>query len=207
MTVHADAEAGQIPARVWEKIVPTADDRELMRTAVRLLARGESVTMNLIAGTAGLLEPDPDAIAVGADIERDSADRIVGWGLTLNQTPHRFIVEGREYYTWCALDALVFPAVVETAVQVESTCPVTGETVRLEIDPDTEEIAVDPPAAMVAYVDPKTVTHGRVRSTCCEPQRFLAGPEAGRRWRDSHPGMTVLPVVEAYAGSAYALDD
>jgi len=46
-----------------------------------------------------------------------------------------------------------------------------------------------------------------VRSTCCAPQRFLAGPEAGRRWRDSHPGMTVLPVVESYAGSACALDD
>lgn len=29
--------AGLIPARVWEKTVPTADDRELMRTAVRLL--------------------------------------------------------------------------------------------------------------------------------------------------------------------------
>lgn len=102
--MHADAEAGLIPARVWERILPTADVRELIRTAVRLLVRGESVTMNLIA-------------------------------------------------------------------------------------------------------DPKTVTHGQVRSTCCEPQRFHAGPEVGRRWRDSHPSMTVLPVVEAYAGSAYPLDD
>lgn len=42
--------------------------------------------------------------------EFDEEGNFVGFGLTLLPTPHRYEVDGRNFYTWCADDAIFFPA-------------------------------------------------------------------------------------------------
>lgn len=39
----------------------------------------------------------------------NTGGRIVGHELTLRETPHRFAVDGRQLFTWRALDTLIFP--------------------------------------------------------------------------------------------------
>jgi hypothetical protein len=47
-----------------------------------------------------------DSYSVRYDTEYDAHGRVVfGSGLTLRPNPHRFEVDGRTLYTWCALDA------------------------------------------------------------------------------------------------------
>lgn len=56
------------------------------------------------------------------DLETDVQGHIVGSGLTLRPTPHRFTIDGRQLYTWCALDTLIFPAVLGQVATVEAPC-------------------------------------------------------------------------------------
>ena len=50
----------------------------------------------------------------------------LGWELTLRPTPHGFNVDGKQLYTWCALDTLFFPAVIGRPARVESPCAATA---------------------------------------------------------------------------------
>ena len=86
--------------------------RNLMRAAVRLLSRGKPITLTELAAAAGVDVADLDNAPAGHDVEYDDEHRIVGWGLTLNPTPHTFVVDGRRLYTWCAADTLLFPAIL-----------------------------------------------------------------------------------------------
>ena len=86
--------------------------RNLMRTAIRLLSHGRPITITELAAAAGVDAADLANAPASQDIEYDDDRRIVGWGLTLNPTPHTFIVDGRRLYTWCAADTLLFPAIL-----------------------------------------------------------------------------------------------
>lgn len=83
----------------------------LQPVLLRLVAEGEPVAVADFAAAAGRPEPDVrTALADMPDTEFDEAGRVVGWGITQRRTPHRFDVNGRHLFTWCALDTLMFPA-------------------------------------------------------------------------------------------------
>jgi hypothetical protein len=87
------------------------------------------------------------------DTEYDEDGRVVGWRITLRETPHRFTVDGHQLFTWCALDTLMFPAIIGRPAQVSSPSPASGAEVRVEVEPD-RIVAVDPPDAVISIVTP-----------------------------------------------------
>jgi hypothetical protein len=125
---------------------------QLMCMAVRLLAGGEPITVAQLAAAAGISETDLEQAIAGWDIEHDEQHRIVGWGLTLNPTPHKFSVDGKRFYTWCAPDTLIFPAVIGRTAYVESPCPKTGTIIQLTVNPDTGITDLEPSTAVVSIV-------------------------------------------------------
>jgi alkylmercury lyase len=175
-----------------------ADGRRLMRTAVRLLARGEPVTTGEFAVAAGVDVTDLLDAPGGPDIEYDDEHRIVGWGLTLVPTPHTFVVDGRRLHTWCAADTLLFPAILGRPAQVESHCPTTDTVVRLTVDPHSGVTDLSPDSAVISIPAPEELDVARVRVSCCNPGRFFASAEAAEDWRAQYPTGTVLPVADAY---------
>ena len=173
--------------------------RLLMRTAVRLLALGEPVKISDLAAAAGVDVIDLIDAPAGPDIEFDDEHRIVGWGLTLVPTPHKFVVDGRRLYTWCAADTLMFPAIIGRRAQIESRCPTTTDTViRLTVDPDGGVTGLFPAAAVISLPDSGELDVARVRVSCCNPGRFFANAEAAKDWLAQYPTGTVLPVGDAY---------
>lgn len=85
-------------------------DPTMLVPLLRLLAAGEPVTVEALAAAVGLrLCKVTRRLAAVPDTEYDEQGRIVGQGLTLRPTRHRFTVAGQELYTWCALDTLIFP--------------------------------------------------------------------------------------------------
>jgi alkylmercury lyase len=79
----------------------------LYRELLRLLSRGEPVAIERLAAAAGYpADQVQRAVAGWSDTEYDQEDRIIGWGLTLRPTRHKFNVDGKQLYTWCALDTL-----------------------------------------------------------------------------------------------------
>lgn len=175
------------------------EQRELCLHLLRLLAQGRPVAPAELATKLLLpLQEITAALRQLSNIEVDREGNIVGSGLTLVPTPHRFQVNGQMLYTWCALDALVYPVMLQQVVQVESRCPVTGGTVRLTVTPEgIEDLA--PPDAVVSLVLPERAEVCRdVRGAFCYQVHFFNAPEAASVWLAQHPGAFLFSVDDAY---------
>jgi alkylmercury lyase len=168
----------------------------LVRPLQTLLVAGEPVTVAALAAEARRTEEEiREALATMQDTEYDAEGRIVGFGLTFNPTPHRYQTNGRTLFTWCALDTLVFPAVLGHTAQVTSPCRATGEPVRLTATPDGPT-NVEPATAVVSLVAPDAPSS--VRTSFCNQVHFFASAEAAKGWLTEHPDARVLPVADAF---------
>src|SRR5215217_9365702 len=109
---------------------------EIVPPTVDLLARGKPASPEEIAAISA---KSPEEVQTALDrfpsAEWDEQGRVVGLGLTLQLTPHRLEVEGRTLFAWCALDALLFPALLGRPASIESPCRGTGEPVHIEVTP------------------------------------------------------------------------
>lgn len=101
---------------------------------------------------------------------------------------------GEELYTWCALDTLIFPALLDRPAKVESASPVSGEPVRVNVDPTEGATSVDPPTAVVSLVNPEQITS--IRSSFCNQVHYFTSPRTPRL-AGRAPGAEVVPVAEA----------
>lgn len=168
----------------------------LLRPLLTLLAAGEPVTVDQLADRAGRTTDEiRKALADMPDTEYDTEGRIIGNGLTHNPTPHRYQTNDRTLYAWCAMDTLVFPAIIGHTAQVTSPCRATGEPVRLTVTPDGPT-SVEPATAVVSVVTPDASTS--VRASFCNQVHFFTSTDAAKDWLTEHPDATVLPVADAY---------
>ena len=135
---------------------------------LKLLALGDPVDVSDLAAATGRAgEEVRTALKAMGDTEYDGSGRIIGQGLTQRPTQHRFEVNGEQLYTWCALDTLVFPALLGRPARVESVSPASGEriVVAVNVDPATGVTRVEPASAVVSLVNPEQITS--IRSAFC----------------------------------------
>lgn len=59
---------------------------------------------------------------------------VAAGGLSLIPSRHRLLLNGRQLYTWCALDAVGIPAGLRADARVESRCAACGAPIWLEIE-------------------------------------------------------------------------
>ena len=178
-------------------LIGRAEGQELLPHAIRLLSRGEPVELNQLAAAA---ESSVDAVEAALDAqtsaERDDQGRLVGLALTLRPTSHRFTVNGRTLFAWCASDTLMLPVILGRPALVESTCPQTGRPIRVELTPERVE-RVDPAGAVMSAVRPP----GRladVRTDTCDHGHFFSSLAATTAWAEAHPDGHIYPVHEAF---------
>jgi len=179
-------------------------DARLFVGAKRLLADGRAVQPGELAER---LDRSVDDVLASLDrvpgIERDERGDLVGWGLTLRRTSHRMEVDGTELFTWCALDALFFPALLARTALVRSVCAGSGVSIRLTVRPDGLE-ALEPAQAVVSFVFPEGAAYGSdVRAALCDHVHYFRDPEAASAWLATHAGGAVLPVQEAFEVGRY----
>lgn len=194
MTTERDQLTSTLDSVFRPETNPAEGWREL--TLLRLLANGKPVTIEDLAAAHG--QPADEvrhALTNSPDIEYDDHGRIVGAGLTLRPTAHRFEIDGQQLYTWCAMDTLVYPRLLNRSAHITSPCHVTGTPIRLTVD-DTGVTSTDPATAVVSLVAPDDLTS--VRAAFCNQVHFFASEHAAGPWLDDHPDASVLPVAEAY---------
>ncbi len=168
----------------------------LYRELIVLLAEGQPVSPERAASVLGLTREEAlEILRQRPSIEWDEAGNIVGAGLTLRPTPHRFKLKDCTLFTWCALDSLMFPGLVGQTVEVESPYASTGRPVRVTVTPEGVK-QVEPPDAVVSVVAPEASPD--VRRVFCDYVNFFQSAEAAAGWLAEHPGATALPVAEAY---------
>ncbi len=175
-----------------ESAVPefSAEEQEAAVVLYRELAKGEPVTaealgraLGVSAGTAReLLERN----TITSFVYPDDEGRVLGFGgLAVAPMAHRFQVDGRMLWTWCAWDSLFIPEILGATVRVESRDPETGATVRLTVAADRIE-AVDPPTTVVSFLVPDSrefhKSAANVMANFCHFVFFFASQESGERW-------------------------
>jgi alkylmercury lyase len=178
-------------------LIRSVEGRDLLPHAIRLLSEGEPVALERLADAIGRsVEAVEAELGEQAGAERDDEGRLVGFSLTLRPTSHRFTVDGRTLYAWCASDTLMFPVILGRAGIVESTCPQTGRPIRIELTPGGVK-RLDPSEAVVSAVRPS----GRlvdVRGSTCDHGHFFSSAATSTGWAGEHPEGYVLPVDEAF---------
>ena len=175
------------------------DHDALCRELVRLLACGCLVTPERLASVLQMTAEQVGGVLAGlADLEVDPSGNVVGWGLTFVPTPHRFRVHGRQFYTWCALDALNYPALLQLTANVESSCPVSGTTVSLSVT-QTGIHDLDPASAVVSLVilEQGSSCNGD-RGSFCNWSLFFRSRRDALLWQASSPRAWLLSVADAY---------
>ena len=162
------------------------EEPDLVITAWKLLADGEPVSVDRLA-VAGKWSTEQVRgwLRQHESVERDDQGCVVGWGLTLRPTAHKFTFDGRVVYGWCASDTLLFPVLLDKPGAIESQCPVTGTSIRVDVTP-TAVLRVDPPVAVVSEVRP---THRveDVRANICALGSFFSSRDAAAEWLAQNP--------------------
>jgi alkylmercury lyase len=169
------------------------------RALVRLLAGGHPVTPKHLAGALQMTsEQVAEVLAALTDLEVNPSGNVVGWGLTIIPTPHRFLVQERQFYTWCALDALTYPVLLQVVAGVESSCPVSGTKVSLSVTP-TGIRDLTPRGAVVSLVIPvQSQSCTCDRGSFCDQGHFFRSRREAAMWQGARPDRHILSVEDAY---------
>ncbi|MEQ8396134.1 organomercurial lyase [Thalassobaculum sp.] len=185
--------------------VPTPAERRAGLVLLRQLARGEPVAVDDFARALRTSVKAADDLVKASRLTRfvlaAEDGRIRGFmGLSVTETPHRMIVDGRALWTWCAYDTLFLPALLDRTAQVETHDPVTGQAIHLTVSPRRVE-AVEPAAAVASIVRPEAwdvASAACVIASACNHMFFHVSRATGERWRLEHPGTILLSLEEAF---------
>jgi alkylmercury lyase len=165
----------------------------LLRTQ-KLLLEGSPLSPERIAEE---LQPSQDEVSTILRMaELDQDGNLVGLGLSLVPTPHSYQIDGRQLYTWCAADAIVFPIFLKTSAIIESPDPISGEKVRLMGTPEGAR-GVEPSTAVVSWV-PGTESLENIRSWFCNFTNFFTSVETASQYVSQHPGLVIVPVDQVF---------
>jgi alkylmercury lyase len=129
------------------------------------------------------------------DTEFDTQGNIVGWGITLLPTQHRFLLKGHPLFTWCAFDTVLFPPLLQVEAQVQSVCEASRQPVTFVATP--EGIADLLPATSVLSLILPAERCDCVRGTFCQQSLFFQSEEAASPWLALHPEAVLLSLEEA----------
>lgn len=164
---------------------------------VRLIARGEPVDIDELASWVQRPPAEVErSLRAQSGTEWDAEGHLVGFGLSLRPTEHRFTVAGRILYTWCATDTLLFTVILGAATVVESTCPTTRQPIRVDLTPDALT-SVTPRDAVVSQRHAGELV-GDLRAEICDHGHFYASAAAAGSWTVEHPEGEVLSVADAF---------
>ncbi len=168
----------------------------LFRELLRQLAAGHPVAPRSLAQALDWpIQAVVETLARAQGVEYDKQGNVIGYGLTLRETPHAFEVNGQRLFTWCALDTLFFPALLDMSARVCSNCAVTGASVSIAVSPnDVREVA--PAETMLSLVQPGSADG--IRRAFCRHVQFIASHSAARQWEVTHPEIVVVSVADAF---------
>lgn len=170
---------------------------EFAPVLIELLAEGSAVSLEGLASAGGWSkEKLREDLAEHPSVEYDEKGSIVGFGLSLKPTPHRFDFKGKTVYGWCASDALFFPILLRKSGMVSSVCPVTSKEIRIKVTPE-RVLAVDPTDAVVSSVRPNEKVKD-IRSDICSVGLFFSSREAAKDWLAAHPSGFLQSVEEDF---------
>jgi alkylmercury lyase len=189
----------------WRRF--SLEERRAAVVLYRELAKGEPVD---VAQFSRALDVSPAAArallergSIKGFVYADERNRVLGFGgLAAVPMHHRFEVDGRSLWTWCAWDSLFIPEILGQTARVTSADPETGEVVRIVVTPHRIE-SVDPASAVISFPLPDADTFGtsaaNVMAKFCHFVFFFSSRASGERWGAKHPRTFLCSLGDAFA--------
>lgn len=206
--------APKVPAldEYWERLAsrlrPFAPEEQRAAVALyRELAKGKAVDARQLGQALGISTAESRALLQRDTLKRftytDPEGRVLGFGgLAAAPMHHRFEVEGRTLWTWCAWDSLFIPEILAISARVFSPDPVTGEIVCLVVTPDRVESAI-PEETVVSFIQPDAqvfaTSAANVMAKFCHFIFFFASRASGESWVARHPDTFLYSLDDAFA--------
>jgi alkylmercury lyase len=164
---------------------------------IRLVAEGQPAALQRLAAEAGVPVDEIESwLRAQPGTDWDERGRLLGFGLTQRPTRHRYVVDGRVLYTFCAADTLIFTPILGRPARVESSCPTTSQTIRIELTPGAVTL-VDPATSVVSALN-LCCGVSDIRGSLCDHGHFFASNSAAQPWRRAHPDGDIRPVGEFF---------
>ena len=185
----------------------------LVATLFAEIAKGDPVTPetvdSLIANANVDLEEGREFIA-GVSEKNENGGIVGAVGLTQNNYPHKFEVDGVNLATWCAWDTLFIAQVLKKTASVVSNAPGSNTPVELVIGPDG---AKAPEGAVVSFVilDPEEIDTSSLESvwmTFCHQIHFFPSHKEAEAWtNDRGYNFAILSIKDAFEVGKLAFAD
>jgi alkylmercury lyase len=173
------------------------EEFRLFPPLLQLLAEGKPVAPEELARALHRPLPETQALLQTWDHRVDQEGNIIAVALSQVPAPHQFHLGEQTFYTWCALDALLFPALLGRTARVISTCPVTGQEIRLTVTPEAIK-DLSPASAVVSVRLPgEEIDLCHVQEDLCDAGHFFASREVASSWPSLHPKAVLLSIEEA----------
>ena len=184
----------------------TGEEQRLGLEIYRQLAQGEPVLRSELAEALEAPTNTVDELLGHPNLKcltyTDKQGRIIGFGgLAVREMPHRFRIDGRTLYTWCAWDSLFLPSILDLEAEVDSPAPGGTVRVHLKVAPDGVK-EVQPRNAVMSFLLPSAHTFQadvlKAMASFCHYIFFFPNRENAAAWARSHPDTTVISVSEAF---------
>ncbi len=186
----------KILTETFENLHIERDRWRIIDKTLQLLANGCPVSPEEIAVRLQVTSETVISTLRSFGAEFDKEGNILGVGLTLVPTPHVYKANGRKLYTWCAVDALLFPVMLKHTAHIESLDPISGDKIRVSVTADGVQ-KVEPESAVVSWVN-SSVDPSNIRGSVCHYVYFFSSPETASKWIAKHPGKMFYPVIDAF---------
>jgi alkylmercury lyase len=183
---------------VTRLLEPLRREQELLSRMISdLVARGVPVEKAALAAALHVSSEELEQHLVRLpDLEYDQHGHIVGWGVTLVPTRHRFRIHGRDLFTWCAFDTLLYPPQLRTEAHVQSVCPMTGRAITFVATPDGGVRNLVSDSCVLSVIIP-TEQQNCGRAGFCERSLFFWNEQAASSFLIVHPEAILLSITEA----------
>ena len=185
----------------WEAAPPSI--LKVVMSLLQLLQHGKPVTPEELASAIGLDVGVAVKLARRLGAEFDEEGNLVGWGLTLVPTPHRYRANGHDLYAWCAADTISFPSVLNHTAVIESPDPISGEIVRLTVTPNGIE-GLNPSSAVVSWSLESDLDN--IRGSFCNLTHFFASRDTAAQYVKDHPGLAIVSVDSVFEAASMLRD-
>ncbi len=176
------------------------EERRIAARLLRMLCCGRPVSIWRLASRlyapVSLIEP---LLKKWPGVQFDDENRVEGFGgLTTQTTAHDLFFRGTHLHTTCAWDGLFLPRILGDEAEIRSHCPVTGDRIRIRVEPDNFEV-LESPEAVMSFVTPEAA-HDRenILLHLCEFVHFFSSLPAAEIWLANHPGALILSLDEAF---------
>lgn len=173
----------------------------LQVVALQLLSKGEPVSPDRLAEAWSMPLEQVNAIfeqasALGT-LQLDDSGNMVGTALSLVPSNHKFQIDGKNLYAWCAYDAIYAPGVIGKNAIIDSVDPISNESLRIKVSPEgvTES---EPKMIFATVVGMDADARGGAESPRCNQMHFFVSEENASKWAADHPGVAIMTVDQLF---------